>query len=389
MRLLTIAHSSGMGGANISWLNVLRGFKNLGVEIKVIVSEKGLLSAELEKLGVSYEVVPFYYCVYPEIRNFKELLIFCPRLFFHEYTNYKATKQLLKIATEFHPDIIHCNGSVIDIGLAVANKLKIPHVWHLREYTDLDFGYHMIPTKRFYFNQIRKKSYSISITPSIFNHFSISSDRGKTIYNGIYSQDYNPTNSSKKNKFLYVGAVTENKGVTDLIEAYIQYRRRGGSFTLEIVGPYQKSYLDELTLLLKKAAIEDGVYFEGRVREVSNYMLAAKAIIVPSKNEGFGRITAEAMWHECLVVGRNTAGTKLQFDVGKNLTNREIGLRFNDIEELADHLYYVEKLETSTYLKFTQNAKKVVISKYSIETNVRETYNFLNSLISRYNKNGK
>lgn len=47
------------------------------------------------------------------------------------------------------------------------------------------------------------------------------------------------------------------------------------------------------------------------------------ALIVPSPFEAFGLITAEAMFNKCLVIGRDTAGTKEQFDNGqKNRTKK-------------------------------------------------------------------
>ena len=44
-----------------------------------------------------------------------------------------------------NPDIIHTNTGVIHEGLKVAKRLKIPHVWHLREYQDKDFNWEAFP----------------------------------------------------------------------------------------------------------------------------------------------------------------------------------------------------------------------------------------------------
>ena len=37
----------------------------------------------------------------------------------------------------------------------------------------------------------------------------------------------------------------------------------------------------------------------------------------------------------CITIGRNTAGTKEQYDNGLQLTGEEIGFRFNNIDELV------------------------------------------------------
>ena len=51
--------------------------------------------------------------------------------------NYRATKKVINYIQEVKPNIIHSNVGPIDIGYKAAKKLRIPHVWHIREYQDL------------------------------------------------------------------------------------------------------------------------------------------------------------------------------------------------------------------------------------------------------------
>lgn len=53
-------------------------------------------------------------------------------------------------------------------------------------------------------------------------------------------------------------------------------------------------------------------------------MNRATALIVPSPFEAFGLITAEAMFNKCLVIGKDTAGTKEQFDNGQKNTIKKL-----------------------------------------------------------------
>ncbi len=110
-------------------------------------------------------------------------------------------------------------------------------------------------------------------------------------------------------------------------------------------------------------------------------MKTAKALIVPSFHEGFGRITAEAMFNGCLVIGRNTAGTKEQFDNGLRIAGREIGVRFTDVNSLADAIGYVSKLSDCEYSEMALMAQNVVQQLYSIEKNTELTYKFLSEII--------
>lgn len=62
--------------------------------------------------------------------------------------------------------------------------------------------------------------------------------------------------------------------------------------------------------------IASQVVFLGMRKDIYSLMKDAMALIVPSYWEGFGFITTEAMFNGCLVIGRNTSGTKEQFDNG-------------------------------------------------------------------------
>lgn len=80
------------------------------------------------------------------------------------------------------------------------------------------------------------------------------------------------------------------------------------------------------------------VEFLGQRSDVYDLMQQATALIVPSNFEAFGFITAEAMFNKCLVIGRNTAGTKEQFDNIELLLKSKYVFRFNSKQELVANL---------------------------------------------------
>ena len=74
--------------------------------------------------------------------------------------------------------------TIIGIGHYIAQKLHIPHIYHVREYGDLDFGYKYFPTRKHFIKQL-SDDYSIFITKDIQKYFlqdqnSKSSVRGGT-----------------------------------------------------------------------------------------------------------------------------------------------------------------------------------------------------------------
>ena len=125
----------------------------------------------------------------------------------------------------------------------------------------------------------------------------------------------------------------------------------------------------DVAKLIKERKLDDKVKYLGVRKDVYELMAKARALIVPSRFEGFGFITTEAMLNHCLVIGRNTAGTKEQFDNGKEWTGTEIGIRFNNATELKEILLNVSKCSISNYSKTIESAY-VSAKHYSIERNI-------------------
>ena len=56
-------------------------------------------------------------------------------------------KEIETIAEELKPmhfDLVHSNTSVMDFGGYISRKLGIKHIWHLRDFGDLDYNLHSI-----------------------------------------------------------------------------------------------------------------------------------------------------------------------------------------------------------------------------------------------------
>ena len=103
--------------------------------------------------------------------------------------------------------------------------------------------------------------------------------------------------------------------------------------------------------------------------------------MVPSEYEGFGFITVEAMLNGTMVVGRDTAGTKEQFDNGNKLIGSEIGFRFITENELDSQLLRAISLQEKDYVSITEKAFKVVSNMYSIEKHVNNVIEYYHEIL--------
>lgn len=96
---------------------------------------------------------------------------------------------------------------------------------------------------------------------------------------------------------LFVGRLDPQKRVDDLIDAGARLRERRSDFALVIVGgdPAIGEERTEGARLRARAAGRDWIVFHGMERDVPAALAAADVLVLPSVNEGFGRVVIEAM----------------------------------------------------------------------------------------------
>ena len=88
------------------------------------------------------------------------------------------------------------------------------------------------------------------------------------------------------------------------------------------------------------------------------------------------------MFCGCLVVGHDTAGIKEQFDIGKEICGREIGLRYDTQEQLVQHLMDITINPIDKFESTILVGKQVAIQLYSIEQHTQQVYNFYDKIIT-------
>ena len=374
----------GVGGSNVSLAISILGLKELGIKETIIVPDEDTLQLFKSK-GLNCLVLPFRPSIWPVCKRWYHYLTFPIRLLYQRSMNYMAIKKLTRIARCIHPDLVHSNISVTSIGYKVSKRIHVPHIYHLREYGSLDFCFNRYPSYKAFEKEL-KNSYSIAITRALFDYYSIDNNRGVVIYNGIMpNRQYVP--SKKSDYFLYVGGLSHEKGIDFLIDTVVSLITEGCSIKLLICGAGNSVFVDNLQSIINKAGdkVSSCIEFLGQRNDVYELMTKAKALIVPSLSEAFGRITAEAMFNDCLVIGNNTAGTKEQFDNGWDLTGGEIGLRYKDKETLKAALLRVNNNSSDVFSEQRRAAFNVVNKLYSTENNANKIYGFYNKIL-KYEK---
>jgi glycosyltransferase involved in cell wall biosynthesis len=149
---------------------------------------------------------------------------------------------------------------------------------------------------------------------------------------------YNQLLQRNKNSvftFAMVGSINPNKGQADAIRAI---NKIAGSHRVRLIlaGTGGSRYIRRLKALCESLEVDDLVDFLGFVEDPFDVYMRADALLVCSKYEGMGRVTAEAMSIGLPVIGRNSTGTAELID------HRKTGLIYNgDVEELVEQMIEV------------------------------------------------
>lgn len=384
MKILFIAVGDRYGSGK-ALLSILRQLNAQGIECYVICSNQTDLFSDLDELNIAHSFVKQRFSVYPAFKNYKDWIFFIPRLVRDYLVNAMAIRKISRIVRNINPDIIHTNVGVYRAGLFASLLCNIPHVWHLREYETLDMAYHPIGGVE----KIRKlallpQNHIICITNGICDYLHLQG-KAKIIYDGVnFTQHLDDSSFNQDNFLLFVGNICKHKGCEELVDAFIEYKKLNtfSSLKLFLVGNDKSPFAKQLQKKVKESGFEGTIIFLGFSTCADVYMRHAKAIVVPSIFECFGLVTAEAMYNKCLVIGRNTGGTKEQLDNGKKLVDDEIGLRFTNQDELikAIELVDLDKIDKKAYI---ERAYFVVNNLYPENKNAESILNFYNEILNK------
>lgn len=147
----------------------------------------------------------------------------------------------------------------------------------------------------------------------------------KVVYNGVdlskvqvVSTDKLIFNKNDRPSFIFIGQISERKGLVEAVEALHQYSLNfNKNFTFHIIGSYVEDslYVKKIRRLIKNYGLESNIILTGRVDEQvkKHYFNNADLFIMLSKVcddhfEGFGLVYLEANAQGLPVIGPNTSG---------------------------------------------------------------------------------
>ena len=211
--------STNNAGASLSMFNIANEMAYRGIDVTIVLANKN----NLENIEIDDSIrilqIPFY-----SMRMTLNMMKWDTHFKFSIkslYNNFVAMK-IAMLLNEDRPDVIHINGLDNAIGAQVAHFLKIPYVWHIRQFLEDDFGQKLFHEKYIY-SLVRNANEVIAISEDVRENFEPIIGRPITvIYNGIpvekYTQDRKMDFTSNI-KMLLAGRIYKQKGQDTAVKA--------------------------------------------------------------------------------------------------------------------------------------------------------------------------
>lgn len=385
MKILYLSHASELSHGSVkALLSIVAEMQRRGHEPYVLFPQYGEALNCCKAIGIKTSVIPYECSVYPIRNTARSKLTFPCHIIINYLKNVLAIHKINKLIEHFEPDIVHTNVGIMNVGLHAAKHRGIPHVWHIRENAEGVFNFKAFPTFSYKLKLQQSNDANIAITKDIFSTYHLSHNNSYVVYDGVFEKEGAPDVTLKKdNYFLFVGALIQNKGIDWAVNAFLRIKDDYPNYRLLVAGVGDNPFFHEIKTHCNHIDIRNQIEFLGYRTDIYSLMQNAMALLVPSVREGFGFITAEAMYNGCLVLGRNTGGTKEQFDNGVKLTGEEIGLRFETEDQLVELMKMICMNGLEPYKNMMQNAQKTVLASYTSDHNADDILKIYENLIKK------
>lgn len=364
MKILFIAHESQLNGASKSLLDLICEYEKRHKIYVLTAFDYGPFFEELQKTRAEIIVRPYYRWVIKKVNLTQWVQENLKWFIKRKRINHSTINEMTMFCKKNTINIIHTNSGVINLGACISHKSGIKHIWHIREFADLDFEMYPYTFKSIYHSSLRDGADSFicnSYAVAQYYNF-IPSAKKYVIYNGVASENLIEVKKqdSRITNFLLAGRYSDAKGQDWAIQACKILKDNGiNNFVLNFAGSMTEKIKVPYTL-------KENIIIHGEVRNMPELRKNIDVELVCSRAEAFGRVTIEAMMGSIPVIGSNTGGTVELIKDGVNGFLYE----YENISDLASKMKYMienpkERIEMGK--KAQDFAKKFSTKNYALE----------------------
>ena len=378
MRILFLAQYHEEYGSIRSLLDLADGLRSYNISPFFVIPAAGGFSAMLAAQGFPFKILPVPWWMSAKDLSLKSKL--------------RAAREIRSAAREIEAQIrawginlVYTNSSVTPVGRLAAKSAGLPHIWHIREYGDLDFNLRFIFPSWLSHRIISGSGAVICHAKAVqAYHFKRQRPGIHQIYNGVASlpifderlSKHQSTPTLEPYTFLMLSAISPKKGQEQAIRALASLRWQGIPARLILAGGGRQDYLSQLHALVTELDLQDWVSFPGFVTDPFPLYYQADCALVCSEYEAFSRVALEAMSTALPVIGKNSGGTP------EIIVDGETGLLYNTFDELVKAMRRLAQdrfLSRKMGLAGWERAREL----FSIEKCAASVYQVIQSVMSK------
>lgn len=385
MKVCFFAHASNLTGANRSLLDVVEVLQgNNNFDFLIVLPRRGPVEDELLNRNIRYTIIKSYGGITNNSAGKLERFF---KKYIKKFLNFFSGRKIKKLFSEEKFDLIHINSLLTYKGGEVAFKMKIPYLWHIREFLAEDHGLCFNDEARMILllnNAVNCIAISDSIRKYFFSKYFL--ENMSRIYNGIPIEKYSyrRKHNSKEKIISVFGRLSHGKNQLVVIKAvkFLRDHHMVNFDRLIVVGSGEKN--DSYENVIKKYVIENNlteyVEFIPHTNNVLELRKLSDIAVIPSRAEAFGRVTIEAMLAQQVVVA-SSAGANLEL-----VKNNENGILFevDDFKELANVIHDIFD-DNHRMRKLQENGYEFALSNFSIESTAQGISDIYQKLIKAIN----
>lgn len=371
---ITLA-STNFDGATYSLFDLIKSVDDY-INPIVLVRSKGCVYEFFVANGIKCIVHNFEDTIISNPKRFrtyiKNALIYIPKLWRYYIKNNRCIKEVCTQLKGTHIDIVHTNNTAVTVGYKIAQALTAKHIWHLRGYLDLDFGWKPFFGWKQLKSIISKSDAVIGITNSVLMHFmDTKNEKTFAIFDAVRSK-HEICCYPKERYFLFCSVfLTKKKGFEIALRAFADSKTYEFGYRLRVIGIPINNDFSEINTFLHNLGISEYVDFIGHTTDVKAHMSHATALLMCSDNEGLGRVSIEAMFYGCPVIARNSGGSK------EFIIHNKTGFLFETVKDCS---LLLRHLTNSQSHHIIETAQDYVSENFSIENYGLKISNIYKSL---------
>ena len=302
-RVLAMLNGIELFGQERANIEVLKSLRAQGAEVIVGVNtvvEGGDVAVHLRELGFQTFEVPFG-CQWS-----KTFFIRKPRLIFTNLLSVLRSSWILgRKIHSFSPTHIHIGNPLVYSFVCLAMIIpRVPLVYRMGDEPPHDSRPNLIIWKGCYHRATTVVANSKFVRQRIFDHSFPDAKKVRLIYNTAPGGGDSGSREIDRNagvfKLLYVGQISEHKGIVHALEAGLRLARRFDHVEMDIVGGsvYTSELEEDLRRRVKEHRLGKRIRFRGHVKNPTRYYEQADLLLVPSLfEEPAANVVLEAKRH--------------------------------------------------------------------------------------------